>query len=330
MRELTGIPLPNSRGVADLEWVRDLEYFEGPIVSHFRGKRGGNYLRYWVDLENQVNRWMLARVSENNIIRLQSRNESLDNVIPLQCESEFVYFIDTLPGGGQTAILVYISDIPDEYTPGEGSLLRPPKMEGDRLFPLLIQSSPTEDQFADITRKFRQAYSILYLLNTATSVPIHSHPWHGDGYSSMHFYREIAHLITGEAHLNLEKVQYASPGFMQYDLHRPTAEHVSRCVALAADKKSDASKAFTALGSYIRRNKLDSLDQKKSDWLSHDKELSVLTYRLLAAIGVADPGFLIAQAPRPIEAAKIARSIVERLNGLARYEKDGVIVVPQD
>lgn len=329
MLKLTGTKLPELP-IPTLRWVADLDYFDGPLVSHLTNSRGGDYLKYWVDVEGNTTRWMILRVSENSIIRLANRVESLDKVLPLQCQDDFVYFVDSSKSGDRV-ILVYLHDIPEEYTPEKESFLRPAMSVNERSFPVFIDADLDKGDLGDIPRAFTQAYEIFYILSTQQRLDatFRSHPWR-EGFSSMHFYNEIESLMPEEDRPQLKEVQYASPGFMRFSLHRPTAQSVSNCVSLAGDTHSEISRAFTALGSYIEKNDLNSLRRDSKDWSKHNAALLSRTKKLLDALHLPRANVLLENAPRLFEAAKIARSIVRRLRTLARYQKQGTIRLPRD
>jgi hypothetical protein len=46
--------------------VKDLIYYDGPLLSHFVNEHD-NYLFYWVDLDDQYNRWLFYKVSEDSL-----------------------------------------------------------------------------------------------------------------------------------------------------------------------------------------------------------------------------------------------------------------------
>ena len=43
--------------------IADLICFEGPLLSHYVSSKGDDYLFYWVDRDDNDNRWMVLRVS---------------------------------------------------------------------------------------------------------------------------------------------------------------------------------------------------------------------------------------------------------------------------
>jgi hypothetical protein len=73
---LTALPM------GGLRHVRDLIYFDGPLLSHFKHPKGDDYLYYWCDCDEQANRWMVLRVTETSILWLTSGRWTLDTVIP--------------------------------------------------------------------------------------------------------------------------------------------------------------------------------------------------------------------------------------------------------
>ena len=48
--------------IVELTKVSDLIYFDGPFLSHYVHKSGDNYLSYWVDCDDEFQRWLVFRV----------------------------------------------------------------------------------------------------------------------------------------------------------------------------------------------------------------------------------------------------------------------------
>ena len=124
MLELGGMEL-NRLPVSDLTWVKDLIYFDGPLLSQFRHARNGeSYLYYWCDCDENVNRWMVLRVSEDDLKRLLSRLIPLGEIIPKGSQDDFVYIVD-LDGRGEVVKvrLLGVEAVPPAYTPEAGAFL---------------------------------------------------------------------------------------------------------------------------------------------------------------------------------------------------------------
>src|SRR5258707_791299 len=120
MKPLGGITLP-TLPISGLRRVRDLIYYDGPLLSHFEHANGDDYLYYWCDCDESTNRWMVLRVDESSILRLINRFVPLDYVIPGGCRDDFVYFVDI---GSDSAIvaasLLNVARVPEDYVPDKG------------------------------------------------------------------------------------------------------------------------------------------------------------------------------------------------------------------
>jgi hypothetical protein len=65
----------------NLEKVSDLLYYDGPILSHFRDKYGKDILFYWVDYNNEYNRWLVFQVTEKQLFDYLLQKGSLKSII---------------------------------------------------------------------------------------------------------------------------------------------------------------------------------------------------------------------------------------------------------
>lgn len=91
MEILKGISIEHL-GLDNLKKVSDLVYYDGPLLSHYSND-SDNYLFYWVDTDDTYNRWLVFRVSieqingylNNELILLDVIKNSLD---------DFVYSVD--------------------------------------------------------------------------------------------------------------------------------------------------------------------------------------------------------------------------------------------
>ncbi len=97
----------------------DLIYHEGPILSHFTGSDGHDYFFYWVDADDECNRWMVFKVT--NLKKFFSKKCNLQDLIKF-CPSGFVYYIDIDDNIEFKKIFKSnIDNIPASYLPSEKS-----------------------------------------------------------------------------------------------------------------------------------------------------------------------------------------------------------------
>jgi hypothetical protein len=185
----------------------------------------------------------------------------------------------------------------------------------------------------ELPTKYSQAYNLQYTLATLMPDAFEGFPWRG-GFSSMHFYRDIAKKLPAEARPALDAVQIASPGFIRFVMERRTARLVTDAVGRFRDAKSMANLAYDRLRLYIRDEKLNDLREKITDlrspeWADHDAKLSDLTRSLIEAMQIAGGEVLITASRAPFESAKITMSYAHRLKDLARFAGEGKIIFPE-
>lgn len=319
--------------LADLQKVRDLDYFDGPLLSHFRHRRGDHYLYYWCDCDEQANRWMMIRVSETNIIRLMNRFVPLDYVIPGQCQDDFVYFVDLdASGRSMGTTITPLALIPASYTPLRGAYLDYEGRKDERSYAVLIEKALTIDQLREFPTKYAQAYSFLYVLGVMKPDRFQEYPWRG-GFSSMHFYQWLVGSIPGEQRPQVATFQYTSPGFVRFNLHRPTATAVANCVDRLVIPQSPAEQAFESLRNYISEKKLNDLREEAPNpdderWREHDLELARRTTELMNSLDTGVLDTLMAAAQSKFGAARIAYTFGIRVRELAALVRQGLIKLP--
>lgn len=49
---------------SDFEFVQDVIYFEGPLLTHYVDSHARNYFFHWLDVDHDYNRWVVYEVSE--------------------------------------------------------------------------------------------------------------------------------------------------------------------------------------------------------------------------------------------------------------------------
>lgn len=124
MEELKGkiISIKNfSQFRNSLKKLGDIVYYEGPFVSLFLCKKEHNkfYIYKWVNRDNVANRWLVYRVSSNDLVNYFRGKLSLLTILT---KTKFVYTLDL--GYEIEPILVKrvkIKDIPFDYFPMENS-----------------------------------------------------------------------------------------------------------------------------------------------------------------------------------------------------------------
>jgi len=76
-----------------LKKISDLIEFEGPVLSHFSDDKGRDYLFYWVDFDSDFNRWLVWKISKQELYNYLKRQNSLKELV-FANNKDFIYSVD--------------------------------------------------------------------------------------------------------------------------------------------------------------------------------------------------------------------------------------------
>jgi len=134
MNTLNGCPL--NKFPLNLQYVADLIYFDGPLVSLLENESGESYLYCWSDVNSVDNRWLVFRVTKNSLQDYLLGKVSLRDLIlnPVDAFHYAIYIDNDLEVKNTFWILP--ENLPDSYVPEEDSyhdpsLLNPEQGEED-------------------------------------------------------------------------------------------------------------------------------------------------------------------------------------------------------
>jgi len=102
------------------EKVKDLLYYDGPILSEFR-KADRIILYNWVDCSSWSNRWMIWEVTEQELSKYLSNGKSLLDLITENKDGWVVLTDLDSDAEPLETRLVKLSEVPEEYLPGVDS-----------------------------------------------------------------------------------------------------------------------------------------------------------------------------------------------------------------
>lgn len=341
MRALPGVQLKRLP-VSGLTRVRDLAHFAGPLITEYAHPLGDRYLFYWCDCDESADRWMVLRVSESNILRLEHKIFTLDQVIPDAGQDDFVYFVDedkALDLAACPASLTLKASIPDDYRPAKGAFLRARKSKTDKgIYPILLDGQWSMHDLGEFPKKLYDSYALIYCLKAMDQNPendkpaekqkFRSLPWCG-GYSSVHFFKRAMDRVPVKQRPQVAAVHYESPGFMKFRMDEQIAEEVRRCVSNVNDNAKFFHDTSAKLEAYLKTHELnDPKKENTEDWEKHDPFLLEMTKALISGFSPLDTDSFISAMPRPFEAAKVALMFYRRVNTLCRFQRDGLVTFP--
>ena len=101
--------------------IADLVYFDGPFLSHYVSGKGDDYLFYWVDKDENDNRWLVFRVSLADLHKYIGKELTLRELMEHPNDG-YLYSVDIDNDVHYHNVkLVQPSALPEEYKPDTDS-----------------------------------------------------------------------------------------------------------------------------------------------------------------------------------------------------------------
>jgi len=119
MKSISGIP-QESFPYPNLEFVSNLFEYDGPILTHYKNKdRNKEVLFYWVDNNENFNRWLVFEVTRIELLNFLTKKVDLRQLVQAS-ERGFIFLVDTNDAIKFDKILMVSSEVlPEDYLPVE-------------------------------------------------------------------------------------------------------------------------------------------------------------------------------------------------------------------
>lgn len=229
--EFTAISL-GSRLPIDLELVRDIEEFDGPLLSEFRSADGETFLYYWCDCSETTNRWLVVRTPPQDLFRYLVGRSSLRSLIR-DCRDGFLYVVDV---DGDAAILAawfaYADKLPESYLPGPGSCRQLGAGIDPHFQDVYVDQKWDYEQVAEYPRSYLQAYAFHTAFGQGGdpgTLSVHYRLTSGWIFHTL--YERMRTNAPPQLRASLEAVAFASPGYLRFRVDPVIAEGVREAVA---------------------------------------------------------------------------------------------------
>lgn len=322
MKALPGTLVP-SLGSPLHTHVRDLVYFDGPLLSEFRSRNGEAFLAYWCDRNDDTNRWLVAPIKQRDLVRLVGRDLPLRDAL---IGFSYVFFEDRKADGSATPrSIATVEEIPPDYLPVELQLLEPEEALRNNTYTILLDGKWSIDELRDLPRVFETAYYLLFAEHRPRQ-PVNNlgnFPWRG-GFSAMHFFDYLKQFVDPALRPSIHAIQYASPGFLTFNADPEIGVMIAASVRRFKASEQTASAHYEALVGYIRTRGLND-ESQAYDGALHDDALRGLGAAVIGAIGGVSWGWIESKSTSVFEAAKVAMTHFRRIKKLARFEDEGRI-----
>lgn len=301
----------------DLEWINDLIYYDGPLLSQFRKKDNEYYFKMWCDCDDISNRWMYFKIYEKDRLRLLIGEKSLYECLKEQPDS-FVFFSDESEGK-QLTYMVDNQLIPDEYLPEtESYLALDDSLLQEDSTSFIFEDDWSMDALRDLFKKFSQIFDFNYLVSSKGIINSRF-PWK-DGASTVHFYDRIRNIIPAKDRCRLDAVSYASPGYMKISAERTKSSETLRVVKHYIDNSAEIQAQYSNLYKLILSGKYNSMALEEAVREFDSCKLCTKSLNTLASLllGIHKDWFM-SQFDSKFVRAKILMGHTRRLESFARY-----------
>ncbi len=122
MEKLIGTDISHFINLSNHKWIEDLIYYDGPFLSLYDNSDNWDYqyLYYWVDCDDEWNRYMIFEVDYDDLENYKNKNITLKDLILRAVNNVYVFM---LSDGDVTdeIILVNKENIPISYFPNDDS-----------------------------------------------------------------------------------------------------------------------------------------------------------------------------------------------------------------
>lgn len=320
MKNLEGINIPKEY-LPKFNWVRDIQYFDGPLLSEYVTDSNEIYAFYWCDCSDVYHRWLAVRVTKRSLLELISGLVSIYDFLIKRSQEPNLYVLDfDSDGEVGNSQLVNINNIPNSYLPEKDEIIDPVLFEDyDKdIYPVLIDGKWETEELAYIPRKFIDLYSLLQNYKKpkkTTSEKMVDMPWKG-GFSAVNFYYYLRSslLIKPE----IKAIQYASPGYIEFFADRETSLIIKRNIDRYLSNKEIIDTVYSNLSKYIKDEEFNKME---TVFLTKEQEESLMQFSKNLLEHFTDPTWewVLDNSSDVFKATKISRSYCKRIMDISSF-----------
>lgn len=280
---------PNIRQLPrPLTFVRDLEAFEGPILSEFRAERGGLYLEKWCARHEETARTLVVRTEQRAVAEYLARRISMLDLLTVPSDG-VGFVVDRIGDSMQAVYRVILSTLPEKYLP------RPTAYHDESLRPEWDKTPQSflldADWDADLLAKIERLYGDVFAFNLFTEPGSdHALPGHifnydyNRGFPIVQAFNSMRAAVPRELRAKSVGVSASSPGVLTINAENSTAARI--LAAIYALKRSEKAYDNVHRWSRLRPENAHMLHDGAIDDLRRLCEsLNVVVEKVLPALG---------------------------------------------
>jgi hypothetical protein len=328
MTRLDDVGLRLSKPPAEFRRIRDIEFFEGPLITEFQVVPDGEpYLFIWRARDEEYNRWLAIRTTKRDIALYENRETTLRLMIERAVQA-FLVDVDSA-GIFRRWWSAVFEHLPGSYVPAGNSFygpeFRPPAdTERKRGLSILINGQWELKDIIEYSSRFRDVYSAEYLLSAEARTGPREYLFNyllrgGIVYNTL--FVGMSKAIPHEDQLALRTFQYSSPGIIEMDLNEDVAASVTRRVRALSHNIDEAREICIEVYRWHLAQDKETPPKKP---VASNEQVLLMMNELTELMGFIDLGRLSKLTNDDLaQTAKIVLACFRRIDTLVRYQIDG-------
>ncbi|GBQ26905.1 hypothetical protein HLH34_17830 [Gluconacetobacter azotocaptans] len=156
-------------------------------------------------------------------------------------------------------------------------------------------------------------------------------PWQG-GYSAVSFYNQLKYATPPKRRPLIQKMQYASPGYIELLLNLPLAVQIAGVVGSVAASIGACNKTYNAIHTDLQKRKLLRMDVEKKKIALTKEQLELVTFaneEIAKILDLPSTKAILERTNDPLISLKILLSIYRRIRTLSEYKINGKAELPE-
>lgn len=285
-----------SKDVPKYTWNADLVYFDGPLISLFKGDDGADALFVWLDCNEVKNRWCIVPIVRGDLEGYLSGEISLKSVYE---SAGFLTVFDrnsALKRGGFKR--AKFSDLPKEYLPSDDSFLTDDistdeakafVLDVPQEYDLGLDGEIYMEDMSIIQKLYQQLYSYHYGLEHLGRLAVRNtvsnlmSDWSG-GFSAVNLFSGLKNVMPTVHMPRIVEMRYNSPGHIKLSLLESMAKKIERAAEIIVDEKvfSEFEGLYKDIYKFFKGNDIAGFDDERNvsdDNLTEGQLESLTRYR---------------------------------------------------
>jgi len=265
----------DARALTTFTWNADLVYFDGPLLSLFKGDDGIDVLFIWLDCDDRRNRWSIIPIDRESLAQYLQKKITLRSI----CLAAVRTVIFHTGVKGKRSSFYLLDTYPEEYLPDHDSYLEDSisTQEAKNLTredavdkSLWINGELYLEDIELIPKLYQQLYSFHYGMEymgrsaVKEAVTKLTRNWRG-GISAVNLFSGLKQVTPAIHRARVKELRYNSPGKIRLNLLPTLASHISDSMAQIATSANfeRAQKLYREIYRYFKDQKLTGLDEER-------------------------------------------------------------------